>query len=111
MKIKLKILDSNFKVYSFDINKKNELNLNFLKAFIFNTSFKEIQNSKFVFQVLDMVNLISMEDIGNHYRIEVKKGNVTLAINQELEWSWFEMRALNVNFTKAQLNAFLKTLK
>ena len=52
-----------------------------------------------------------MEDIGDHYRIEVKKGNVTLAINRELEWDWFEMRVLNVNFTKDQLGAFLKTLK
>ena len=50
MKIKLKVLNENSKVYSFDINKENDLNLNFLKAFIFNTSSKEIQNSKFVFQ-------------------------------------------------------------
>ena len=111
MKINLKVLNENSKVYSFNINKENDLNLNSLKAFIFNTSFNEIQNSKFVFQVLDMMNLISMEDIGDHYRIEVKKGNVTLAINRELEWDWFEMRVLNVNFTKDQLDAFLKTLK
>ena len=111
MKINLKVLNENSKVYSFNINKENDLNLNSLKAFIFNTSFNEIQNSKFVFQVLDMMNLISMEDIGDHYRIEVKKGNVTLAINRESEWDWFEMRVLNVNFTKDQLDAFLKTLK
>lgn len=111
MKIKLKILDSNSKVYSFDINKENELKLNFLKSFLFNTSPKEVNNIKFVRQVIDMINLLSMEDLGNHYRIEVKNGNVTLAINRELEWHWFEMRALNVNFTKAQLDAFLKTLK
>ena len=111
MNIKLKVLNENSKVYSFNINKETDLNLDFLKAFIFNTSSNEMQNSKFVFQVLDMMNLISMEDIGDHYRIEVKKGNVTLAINRELEWDWFEMRVLNVNFTKDQLGAFLKTLK
>ena len=111
MKIHLKVLNENSKVYSFNIDKETDLNLNVLKAFIFNTSFNEIQNSKFVYQVLDMINLISMEDIGDNYRVEVKKGNVTLAINRELEWDWFEMRALNVNFTKAQLEDFLKTLK
>ena len=70
-----------------------------------------MQNSKFVFQVLDMINLISMEDIGDHYRIEVKNNNVILAINRNIDWNWYEMRVLNVNFSKSQLDAFLKTLK
>ena len=64
MKINLKVLNENSKVYSFNINKENDLNLNSLKAFIFNTSFNEIQNSKFVFQVLDMMTNIN----GRHWR-------------------------------------------
>ena len=52
-----------------------------------------------------------MEDIGDHYRIEVKNNNVILAINRNIDWNWYEMRVLNVNFSKCQLEAFLKTLK
>ena len=52
-----------------------------------------------------------MEDIGDHYRIEVKNNNVILAINRNIDWNWYEMRVLNVNFSKSQLDAFLKTLK
>ena len=44
MNIKLKVLNENSKVYSFNINKETDLNLNFLKAFIFNTSQR---NAKF----------------------------------------------------------------
>lgn len=58
-----------------------------------------------------MINLISMEDIGDYYRIEVKNNNVILAINRDIDWNWYELRALNVNFSKSQLDAFLKTLK
>ena len=111
MNIKLKVLNENSKVYSFNINKETDLNLDFLKAFIFNTSSNEMQNAKFVFQVLDMINLISMEEIGDHYRIEVKNNNVILAINRNIDWNWYEMRVLNVNFSKCQLDAFLETLK
>lgn len=111
MEIKVKIINRYNKIYTFDIKKENQLDLEFLKSFLLDNNQENLNNLEFIRQCLDMINLLSMEKLGNHYRIEIKDLNIILAINRNLDWDWFEMRALHVNFTKSQLKSFIETLK
>ena len=87
------------------------MDVNFLKGYLLNENEKLLSDFEFIRQILDLYNLLNMEELAEFYQVEIIDNNVVLSIKRRSEWDHFEMRALSVNYTQTELNAFLKTLK
>ena len=96
--------------YVFNLNEKNKLDNNYIKSYLFDNNSKLLENKEFIRQILDLGNLLTMEPIGEEYHISIKECNVMLIIYRDFDWHYFEMKALNVNFTKPDLNNFIESL-
>jgi hypothetical protein len=107
----MQIISPKNKLYFFTIDKENALDVEFLKGYLLNDNLKLLNDLEFIRQILDLYNLLNMEKIAEFYQIEIIDNNVVLSIKRKIEWDHFEMKALSVNYTQTELNAFLKTLK
>ena len=87
------------------------MDVNFLKGYLLNENEKLLSDFEFIRQILDLYNLLNMEELAEFYQVEIIDNNVVLSIKRKSEWQNFEMKCLAVNYTKIELNAFLKTLK